>query len=180
MNYTDPTLRNCLASEYALGTLGGAARRRFERLMAGDATLRDLVADWEQRLATIPMGLPAIPQPADLKAKIDRRLDAEHLQGGYVQRDRDAIWQPVAPGVARRTLSESGASGSALYRLDAGARFGIHDHPQGEECYIISGDLLVGDLDLQAGDYFMVRPQGQHGEISTRAGALLFIRGEAA
>jgi quercetin dioxygenase-like cupin family protein len=180
MNYSDPTLRDSLASEYALGTLSGAARRRFERLMAGDAALRDLVADWEQRLATIPMGLPAIQQPSDLKARIDRRLDAEYLEGGYVLRGRDAAWQQIVPGVERRILSENGASGSAIYRLAAGAVFGIHDHPQDEECYIISGDLRVGGLELQAGDYFSVRPQGRHGEISTRTGALLFIRGEAA
>ena len=44
MNYTDPELRDRLAAEYALGTLRGPARKRFERLLADDRGLRDLVA----------------------------------------------------------------------------------------------------------------------------------------
>ena len=41
MNYQDPTLRTRLAKEYVLGTLQGAARQRFERLLRYDAALRD-------------------------------------------------------------------------------------------------------------------------------------------
>ena len=50
MNYGDPTLRDHLAAEYALGTLRGRARRRFERLMAEDAGLRALVEAFTKAL----------------------------------------------------------------------------------------------------------------------------------
>ena len=44
-------LRQMLAAEYVLGTLHGAARRRFTRLMLTDAQLVTEVRYWEQRLA---------------------------------------------------------------------------------------------------------------------------------
>lgn len=72
MNYGDPTLRDHLAAEYALGTLRGAARRRFERLMAGDAALRALVASWEARLN--PLAETAVP--AAPPAAVWRRIEA--------------------------------------------------------------------------------------------------------
>src|ERR1700693_4918728 len=53
MNYRDPKLRDLLAGEYAMGLLPPRARARFERLMAGDAGLQRLVADWQERLGPI-------------------------------------------------------------------------------------------------------------------------------
>ncbi|MBC8023639.1 MAG: hypothetical protein H7Y14_10995, partial [Burkholderiales bacterium] len=42
-----------LAAAYALGTLRGPARRRFERMAESDATLADLVRRWELALAPL-------------------------------------------------------------------------------------------------------------------------------
>lgn len=76
MNYGDPTLREHLAAEYALGTLRGRARRRFERLMAQDAALRDLVGQWEARLNPLAEGATPVVPPPQLWARIEARLGA--------------------------------------------------------------------------------------------------------
>ncbi len=74
MNYSQPELRERLAAEYALGTLRGPARRRFERLMQGDAALRQIVRDWEMRVNLLAESAPAVSPPAHLWPAIERRL----------------------------------------------------------------------------------------------------------
>jgi len=74
MNYGNPELRERLAAEYALGTLRGLARQRFERLMADDATLRQQVETWELRLNTLAETAPAVAPPTGLWPRIEQRL----------------------------------------------------------------------------------------------------------
>ena len=64
MNYADPELNDQLAAEYALGTLRGPARRRFERRLSDDTYLRDLAEDWELRLNLLAESAPAVAPPA--------------------------------------------------------------------------------------------------------------------
>lgn len=74
MNYGDPELRNRLAAEYALGTLRGPARRRFERLLSGDGHLRDLAQDWELRINLLSESAPAVEPPAHVWKEITQRI----------------------------------------------------------------------------------------------------------
>lgn len=76
MNYDSPKLRDMLAAEYALGTLHGRARRRFERLLARDETLRQLVEQWQQRLAPLDYVVPAQQPPERVWLAIARRIAA--------------------------------------------------------------------------------------------------------
>lgn len=74
MKYENPELRDRLAAEYALGTLRGAARRRFQRLMKDDATLRELTLDWEMRLNDMAAIAKPVTPPPQLWQAIDRAL----------------------------------------------------------------------------------------------------------
>jgi anti-sigma-K factor RskA len=74
MNYADPDLRDRLAAEYALGTLRGPARRRFERLLSDDERLRDAAEDWELRLNLLGESALAVEPPARVWEGIAGRL----------------------------------------------------------------------------------------------------------
>lgn len=97
MNLRDAELRDRLAAEYALGTLRGRARRRFERLMASDPALARLAEDWASRLDPLAAAAPRVEPPAALWPAIERRL-------GPSPRRQQATEQ--AGFARRRTLGE--------------------------------------------------------------------------
>jgi anti-sigma-K factor RskA len=74
MKYQDPTLRQTLAAEYALGALHGAARARFERLLRGDPALRQLTHEWQQLLSPLAQQTKPVTPPARVFAAIERRI----------------------------------------------------------------------------------------------------------
>lgn len=86
MKYEHPELRERLAAEYALGTLRGAARRRFERLLAGDTALRDLVQNWELRLNLLAESARPVAPPARVWQRIEQRLGPAAARDGLLAR----------------------------------------------------------------------------------------------
>jgi anti-sigma-K factor RskA len=73
MNYDRPELLDRLASEYALGTLRGRARRRFEQLLLTLPAARAAASEWEQRLARLVESVPAHSPPDRVWRAIDAR-----------------------------------------------------------------------------------------------------------
>ena len=61
MDYARPALADALAQRYAVGTLRGAARRRYEALLPGHPQLREALGQWQLRL--MPLTLVLAPQP---------------------------------------------------------------------------------------------------------------------
>lgn len=70
MRYDDPTLRQQLAGAYALGSLQGPARARFERLMEDDAQLRRLVVDYQEDLTPLALDGPEVQPPAQIRLRL--------------------------------------------------------------------------------------------------------------
>ncbi len=63
-------------------------------------------------------------------------------------------WIVVGSGVYLAPLHEiEEGAGTAFLRFDQGAVSHMHRHPAGEEMYVISGRLKVGDVVIGAGDY---------------------------
>ena len=58
--YDDPQLRARLAADYVSGAMRGGARRRFEGLMAADASLRRQVGSWEDVLYALVWAIPRL------------------------------------------------------------------------------------------------------------------------
>jgi len=78
-------------------------------------------------------------------------------------------WKPLAePGVSGvfvkvlRFDRDTRRAPTILLKFDAGATYPAHDHPGGEELFIIEGDLKLGKDHLYAGDYLYTPPHGKH------------------
>ena len=74
MNLHNPPLRDALAAEYVLGTLQGAARRRFESLLPAHPALRRAVTDWERRLNRLAVASSAVTPPSEVWRGLEQRL----------------------------------------------------------------------------------------------------------
>ena len=94
--HKNPALIDQLGASYALGTLRGGARRRFETLARDNATLRAAALIWRGRLASVAELQPEVaPSPAVWK-RIENLVNAEK-QAYAMQAARNV---PVAPAPA--------------------------------------------------------------------------------
>jgi anti-sigma-K factor RskA len=94
MNYEDPELLDRLAAEYALGTLRGPARRRFERLCAPSEVARHALYRWEDHWSYLSRALPAVQPSARVWINVSRQLFGEVVPAPRVSRWR--TWQVAA------------------------------------------------------------------------------------
>jgi anti-sigma-K factor RskA len=109
MKHDQPQLIDALASEYVLGTLRGAARRRFERWQRDEWHVASRVRTWEARLIPLAMGLPPIAPSPELWQRIEARIAVA-----------DALRVDTAPRRAARPALRALAAALVLCAIFAG------------------------------------------------------------
>jgi anti-sigma-K factor RskA len=92
---------DALAAEFALGTLRGRARQRFEALARSDAALGDARRRWESALTPLALDAPGVEPPARVWLAIEDRIGARANEAS--KRSASALWRAlglVAGGLA--------------------------------------------------------------------------------
>lgn len=95
-------------------------------------------------------------------------------------------FKPIAPGVEIGILRRHPNGGMTfLVRMQEGARAPHHDHPGGEETYVLSGKLRIGsrraseraepDVELAAGAYFFAPAGETHDGIAVEPHTLFLV-----
>jgi len=90
----------------------------------------------------------------------------------------ESDWEPTgATGVeARRLFVDPDADRvTMMVRMAAGTSWPAHIHAGPEECYVLAGDLRVGELHMHAGDFQRAEAGSRHGVQSTEGGCTLLL-----
>jgi len=84
-------------------------------------------------------------------------------------RSHQIEWKPLAePGVSGISVKvlqfdkEARRAPTILLKFEAGATYPAHNHPGGEEIFVIEGDIKLGVDHLYAGDYLYTAPNNIH------------------
>ncbi len=143
-----------------------------------DEDIIEMLAE-AQEPAPIPMELAARMR-GNLMQKISQ--EKASTQAGFsTLRSTDGEWVKVMPGAQFKVLHDdgNGLGGllSYLIKLDAGFEMQGHGHPFDEECLMLEGDLTLGDITLNKGDFHYAAAGVTHGHVSSKKGCMAFIRG---
>jgi quercetin dioxygenase-like cupin family protein len=84
-------------------------------------------------------------------------------------RTNESDWRPLnepgVSGISVKVLRFDEGSGRAptfLLKFEPGATYPAHDHPAGEEVFVLEGEVRFGKHHLKAGDYLYTPPSGKH------------------
>ena len=85
---------------------------------------------------------------------------ADIVQKGWDERQ----WMPTETAGLEYSGLRAHASGGATFflRFASGTKARPHNHPEGEELYVVSGDVTIGGRRLKTGDYLYTPPGMAH------------------
>jgi anti-sigma factor ChrR (cupin superfamily) len=173
------------AGLYALGALPPEEQQAFEAELAASAELRDLARSLQSAAALLAHATPAGRLPAGLKEKVMRRIDALEAARSpstppaglsFLMAADQGGWKPLpVPGAFIKLLSLERERGYAvlLGKLEPGTRYPAHLNAGPEDFYVLTGDLVIGDRKLVAGDFHHANRGSRHEENYSEQGCTL-------
>jgi len=104
MDYAKPSLADALAQRYAIGTLRGGARRRYEALLPGHPLMRDALAQWHARLMPLTTAIAPQTPPRQVWQRIEQRLWPAAAMSPPSWWQRLSLWRGVSALASVATL----------------------------------------------------------------------------
>ena len=171
---------SCAACREEVGRLEGVVAALFESVPPAtpDARIREQLL---QRIAESPAA--AIPSPATaadgVNPQVWRGWTGDQTRGLVTRHaDQDAWEETGIAGITLRRLfvDRERNEVTMLVRMAPGTRYPKHIHDGPEQCYVVAGELHVGDdIVMKAGDYQRAEPDSLHVEQWTETGCELFL-----
>jgi anti-sigma factor ChrR (cupin superfamily) len=147
------------------------------RLDALTPQQRSEVASLYDAGTALALAVPRLEPPAQVRERV---LDAARQPSRYTVWAADDAWIPTGlPGIRALVLAVDKARSlvTLVIRAEAGAVYPPHKHRGPEECFVISGSVVIDGRVLRAGDFHHADEDSDHGEITTTEGAEVLIVG---
>ena len=101
----------------------------------------------------------------------------------YIVKTNTTEWRPLVEKnvntdgiyVIPLRYNETGRAPSIMLKFDAGASYPYHNHPAGEEIFVLKGSCLVNESILKEGDYLYTPPGFKHGVKSETGCEMLLL-----
>ncbi|SHM94922.1 ChrR Cupin-like domain-containing protein [Chitinophaga jiangningensis] len=102
----------------------------------------------------------------------------------YITHSNTREWAPLIEkgvhyaGIFVKSLRYDAASGRSktiLLRFEPGAKYPYHNHPAGEEIFVLEGEATLEGATLRAGDYLYTPPGFKHSVFSKTGCTLFFV-----
>lgn len=102
----------------------------------------------------------------------------------YITQSEQCTWQPLVEkgihyhGVFVKSLhfdTDKNRSTTILLKFEPGAAYPYHNHPAGEELFIIQGEALIEGAVLKQGDYLFTPAGYKHSVKSATGCIILFV-----
>lgn len=101
----------------------------------------------------------------------------------YITRTSQLEWTPLIEGNVNtngiyvkilRFDEQQQRAPCILLKFEPGASYPYHNHPGGEEIFVIQGSCFINDTELHTGDYLYTAPGFKHA-VRTRSGCELML-----
>lgn len=139
--YDDPQLRARLAADYVSGAMRGGARRRFEGLMAADASLRRQVRSWEDDLYALIWSMPPLTPSARvwraIRAQIRQKAPARTRIWGW---EGAYLWRWCSTALAAALVAMAVIQPLWLNRAQPAQQVAVLQSEQGQAYLVIRAD----------------------------------------
>ena len=135
------------------------------------------VASLYNDATAVALSVPLLEPPAHLRQRV---LAEARKPTTYTVWAADAAWIDTGmPGIRVRVIAVDKPRSlvTLVIRAEAGAVYPSHQHSGPEECFVISGSVVIDGRVLRAGDFHHADEDSHHGEITTTEGAEVLVIG---
>lgn len=170
------------AAELALGLYSTEHKDAVPAVDPDDPEFLRHSADWTAFFEGLDEALKIEQPNPRVWDNIERRIGANNTilpEGVYAVPRTKGGWWSLSEGVDVKSLyiDPELDTESFLLRIQSGCVVEQHDHRGfADECMVIEGDILVGDVKFRPGDFHVATDGSTHPPLSSQNGGILFVR----